>query len=94
MLQQVAQYYRGDNAYYPMNHMVDGADENRWLALVCFGVFVSLVGVALYVVYKIANQSTAASQGKDPLDIAKERYAKGEISKEDLADIKKELLDK
>jgi uncharacterized membrane protein len=28
---------------------------------------------------------------RDPLDYAKERYAKGEITKEELADIKKEL---
>jgi len=89
MLQQFAQYYRGD---FPMERMQ--ADDNHWFTLVSFVVFVAIVGTALLVVYKIASKTTAASQGKDPLEIAKERYAKGEISKDELADIKKELASK
>jgi uncharacterized membrane protein len=89
MLNQGAQYYRGD---FPVQHMQ--TDDNHWFTLVSFVVFIAIVSVTLLVVYKIATKSTAASQGKDPIDIAKERYAKGEINKEQLADIKKELTSK
>lgn len=75
-----------------MEHMQ--ADDNHWFTLVSFVVFVTIIGVALLMVYKIAMKTNAASQGKEPLEIAKERYAKGEISKEELADIKKELASK
>lgn len=89
MLSQFAQYHRGG---YPMEHMY--TDDNQWFALAGFVVFVTICGVALFMVYKIATKNSAAIQGKDPIDIAKERYAKGEISKEELAEIKKELSNK
>ena len=85
MLQQFAQYYRT----MPMDrHMQNG--DNDWIVLVIFGFFALLVAVGLLIVYKLFT-SKAASQNKQPIDIAKERYAKGEISKGELADIKKEL---
>ena len=90
MLQQIAQYYRTD---FPMEHHMYASDENKWFTLIGFVVFVAMVSVALLVVYKIATRP-AASQGKDPLDIAKERYAKGEINKDEFADIKKQLESK
>lgn len=89
MLNQFAQYYRGG---YPMDTM--HSDDNQWLTLVGFVVFVAVVSAALLVVYNIATKPTAAIQGKDPIDIAKERYAKGEISKDEFAEIKKELTAK
>ncbi len=89
MLHQGSQYYRGD---FPMEHV--RVDDNHWFTLVSFVVFIAIVSATLLVVYKIATKNTAASQGKAPIDIAKERYAKGEINKEELADIKKELASK
>lgn len=91
MLNQFAQYYQ--RGYQVMDGPMH-TEDNHWFTLVGFVVFVAIVGVALLVVYKIATKTTAASQGKDPIDIAKERYAKGEITKEELADIKKELASK
>jgi putative membrane protein len=86
MVEQFAQLYRED---FPMTtHMY--ASDDRWFTLVGFIVFIAIVGAILLIVYKIATKP-AASQGNDPLDIARERYAKGEITKEEFTDIKKEL---
>lgn len=49
-----------------------------------------LAGVAVYLI-KSLTQNKAEATDKDPIDYAKERFAKGEISKEQLAEIKKEL---
>lgn len=86
MPNQLAQYYRGG---YPMEYMHTNNDQ--WFALVGFAVFVIIVGVALWIVYKIATKNTAAMQGKDPIDIAKERYANGDITKEQYEEIIKTL---
>ena len=39
----------------------------------------------------MAGQSQALPRSADPLDIAKERYARGEISKEEFEQMKKDL---
>lgn len=85
MLEQFAQYYRT----MPIEQHMRG-DDNGWYGLVIFGFFALLVAIALLIAYKLLSKN-AASQNKDPIDIAKERYAKGDITKDELADIKKEL---
>ena len=50
-----------------------------------------IVIVIIVALYKLAVQHQHGYEHREPLDIAKERFAKGEISKEELADIKKEL---
>jgi putative membrane protein len=74
--------------------MMDGYDrQDSWIHAL-FGLLVLLViaGVAIYLIRTISETHRSASKEvRDPLDIAKERFAKGEISKEELADIKKEL---
>ena len=59
------------------------------------GIFMILFWVGLIVlvvwgVFKIGKSSGTASK-KDALDIARERYAKDEISKEEFEQIKKDL---
>lgn len=74
--------------------MMDGYDrQDSWIH-VLFGLFVILIiaGVAVYLIRTISESNRSSSNvARDPLDIAKERFAKGEISKEEFADIKKEL---
>ena len=57
-------------------------------------LWVVIVGLIVWGVVALARRGTSTSdttQKRDPLDIAKERYAKGEISKEELKEIKKNL---
>ncbi len=53
-----------------------------------------VIGLIVWGVVALAKRGTSTSdttQKRDPLDIAKERYAKGETSKEELKEIKKNL---
>jgi len=59
------------------------------------GGLMALVGIAIIVlviwaVVKVTNHHTSSST-RTPLDIARERYAKGEITKEQFEQIKKDL---
>jgi putative membrane protein len=56
-----------------------------------FLFFIILVGLAVYLIRTVANHHSGQTVTRDPVDIAKERFAKGEISKEEFNDIKKEL---
>lgn len=60
------------------------------------GIFFVLFwgGVIALVIWGISKASNRneTNDKKRPLDIVKERYAKGEISKEEYEDIKKDLL--
>lgn len=84
---QFAQYYRD---YGPM---MDGwGHENSWVGLIFSVLFLLLVvALAYYVIRAIGGHHSAQTQYREPLDIAKERYAKGEITKDELTEIKKEL---
>ena len=58
-------------------------------------LWVGLIGLLVWVVMKIVRSSSSGGgrdePKKDALDIAKERYAKGEISREEFEQIKKDL---
>ncbi len=49
-----------------------------------------LIALIIWGIIKLSRRSDSTSQ-HNPLDIAKERYAKGEISKEQFEQIKKDL---
>ena len=82
-------YPRYDWSYsHPM--MNDGA--YGWVALlVPLLVLAVVAGVAIYLIRTFVNNSRASHGVRDPRDIARERNARGEITKEELAEIKREL---
>ena len=51
----------------------------------------AIVWLAFYLIRTLSSNSRLQSGHRDPVDIARERYAKGEITKAELAEIKKEL---
>jgi putative membrane protein len=55
-----------------------------------FGLII--IGLIIWLVITLVNQNkTRPEKGKSPLDILKERYARGEINKEEYLDKKKDL---
>ena len=56
--------------------------------------WVVIIALIVWGVITLTKRGTSASdttQKRDPLDTARERYAKGEISKEEFEQIKKDL---
>lgn len=84
---QIAQYYH----YGPM---MDGWDGRySWIGLL-FGVLflVLLILLIYYAIHTLSSHHRPTSTSyREPLDIARERYAKGDITKDEFAEIKKEL---
>ena len=60
----------------------------NWGFMILF--WIGLIFLIVWVVIKLSKGGGTSSK-KDALDIAKERYAKGEISKEEFEQIKKDL---
>ncbi len=52
--------------------------------------WVGLIGLIVWGVIKL-SQRDGSTQRHSPLDVAKERYAKGEISREEFEQLKKDL---
>ena len=68
-------------------------NRNDWgwgIFIMLFWLIV-LVIIIYFVMRLIKNHESTSNTKTDPLDIAKERYAKGEITKEQFSEIKKEL---
>lgn len=70
-----------------------GYHQDNWIhPILTLLIVLILAGVAVYLIKSVTQNNTTGSEEKrDPLDYAKERFAKGEISKEELTEIKKEL---
>ena len=61
-----------------------------WMVIWMVIFWGGLIALIVWVVRKLTERSSPASK-HDPLDVAKERYAKGEISREEFEQIKKDL---
>ena len=61
-----------------------------WMVLF-WGAIVTLVVWGVKKLTERGRSESSTSEKRDPLDIAKERYARGEISREEFEQIKKDL---
>lgn len=67
-----------------MNHSFWGMGCLLWLIPILI-----IVGIIFFV--KILSQTKSGQNSESPLDILKKRYAKGEITKEQLEEMKKNI---
>lgn len=76
------------NDYGPMAHY-----DNGGFHLLGMGIFLLfLIVIALIVARVIRRHGGHWAMHRDPIDHAKDRYAKGEITKEQFDQIKKDLI--
>lgn len=80
--QYMAQYYSHD--------MMDGGDWGWGLLMMLFWLAAIILIVAL-IIRGVHWQGNAGGKGEDAQEIAKRRYAKGEITKEEFEQLKKDL---
>ena len=66
-------------------------DDQLWVhALLSLTFFLVIAGLVVYAIRSATKPKTDANK-RSPLEIAQERYAKGELTKEQYTEIKKEL---
>ncbi len=82
MLTLFGQYY-----YHPM---MDNQDWGWGMLMMLFWAVI-IVLVVVLVIRLLKSHETVSRHRTDPLDIAKERYAKGEIKKDEFEQLKKDL---
>ena len=74
--------------------MMDGIGGHGWGMGWWWIIGIIIVIAVVWVVIKSMNQKTVSSQSteKSALDVLKERYAKGEIDKQEFEERKKDLM--
>ena len=75
------------------NPMMDGRQGSDWgtVMILFWAALLILLIVGVVLLLKINANSNNADEAPKPLDIAKKRYAKGEIKKAEFEQIKKDL---
>ena len=67
-------------------------DGTGWIgALLMLLFWAALIGLFVVLIRSFMHDQRSAAGHRDPHDIARERYAKGEITKDELSDIVKTL---
>lgn len=83
-----AQADSGDMGYG--SHMFSG--WGGYLAVILLLIFLILIVIGAIYMIKSLNQNQAKNQGKSSREILEERYAKGEIDKEEFDKKKKDIV--
>lgn len=73
---------------YPMMH---GYDNSWGIIMMIFWIIIIIVIVAA-VMRLLRSQEQTSNHKTDPLGIVKERYAKGEIKKDEFEQLKRDLV--
>lgn len=73
-----------------------GTHMGNWWWLGFLFYFIVFVGIIILIVFLVRGLSSSKSQGlpppkEEPLEILKKRYAKGEITKEQYQQMKKDI---
>lgn len=76
--------------YFDYGYMM-GWGWGGWILMILWWLIL-LFGLTALIHYLISGSSSKKNSPKSALDILKERYAKGEISKKEFEEIKKELI--
>jgi putative membrane protein len=71
--------------------MMGGYFFGGWMIIV-WVIIIGLIVWGVIALTRHAAHSSGSIERQSPLDIAKERYAKGEITKEEFERIKKDLM--
>ncbi len=80
--------------WYWNEHMASGFFGGGWFMMILWILVIGLIvwGVVSYTRNGTVNVGGGTPSRREPLDIVRERYAKGEITKEEFETIKKNIL--
>jgi putative membrane protein len=81
------------NMWHWGEHMHWGIFEGEWLMILLWLAVAALLIWGIITISKNTGRSSATLERQKPIDIAKERYAKGEITREEFKQIKQDLQD-